>query len=54
VQEKKLTAKHTGMGLGNMQERTKSFSGKFAIHSEPEHGTKVTIQVPAMKDKKKE
>lgn len=40
------SAKHTGMGLGNMQERALSIAGKCQILSEPGHGTRVTVSVP--------
>jgi signal transduction histidine kinase/DNA-binding response OmpR family regulator len=44
-------AKHNGMGLGTMQERAASLSGKFVIYSEPDQGTRITVSVPALKDK---
>jgi signal transduction histidine kinase len=39
------STKHSGMGLRNMQERADSISGELSIHSEAEHGTRVTITV---------
>jgi signal transduction histidine kinase len=34
-----------------MQERAASLSGKFVIYSEPDQGTRITVSVPALKDK---
>jgi signal transduction histidine kinase/DNA-binding response OmpR family regulator len=39
------SAKHSGMGLRNMQERAKSIAGILSTQSEAGHGTRVTITV---------
>jgi signal transduction histidine kinase len=39
------SAKHTGLGLKNMQERADAIGGSLAIHSEIGQGTRVTISV---------
>lgn len=44
---------HAGMGLGTMQERTKSIGGEISIHSESNQGTRVSILVYPTKDESK-
>lgn len=39
-----------GLGLWSAQETLKSWGGKFEITSEPSHGTKVTMAIPATTD----
>lgn len=38
--------KFGGKGLGNIKERAKRIKGKLNITSSPEHGTKITLNVP--------
>jgi signal transduction histidine kinase len=45
------SAKHPGMGLRNMLERADSITGELTIHSQAEHGTRVTISVEVHKEK---
>jgi len=40
-----ISAKHSGMGLRNMQERANFIAGELSIHSDAVHGTRVTISV---------
>jgi signal transduction histidine kinase len=44
------SAKHSGMGLRNMQERAQAIAGELSIHSEKGHGTRVTVSVGTDKD----
>lgn len=37
--------KHSGMGLKNMQERTRAIGGQLSIQSEQQYGTRVTVTV---------
>jgi signal transduction histidine kinase len=41
-----LHAQRTGLGLINMEERTRLLQGRFTVESEPGEGTRVTIDVP--------
>lgn len=41
-----LQKKHSGMGLGNMQERARSIAGELTIQSEPGNGVKVRLWAP--------
>lgn len=43
--------KYAGMGLRTMQERARSIEGEFTIQSEKNHGTRVSISVPGIKDR---
>jgi signal transduction histidine kinase/DNA-binding response OmpR family regulator len=43
--------KYVGMGLGTMQERARSIEGEITIQSEKDHGTRVSISVPEIKDR---
>jgi signal transduction histidine kinase len=42
--------KHTGMGFGNMLERTRAIAGELSIASEPQHGTCVKVLVNIHKE----
>jgi signal transduction histidine kinase len=39
-------AHRTGMGIGNMQSRTREVSGRFQLASSPGEGTSITFSVP--------
>jgi len=44
------SAKHSGLGLKNMLERTQVIGGELSIHSESAHGTRVTVSVGIQKE----
>jgi signal transduction histidine kinase len=40
-------ARHAGLGMVTMRERSQAVGGRFEVRAVPGHGTRLTVRVPA-------